>query len=174
MPGLGFKAARLIGQVIAILRTMGEEPGAWMLDTAIALYDRALADGWTERGIGGFVYTLDPTGAVAAPERMHWVVCEAASAARVLAELVPADRAEALAVDYARAVAWADSHARAGMGRWIHEVGPDGSVSMRVWEGRPDALTAARMLARGAAPIDLTVTGATMARARRAHGRGDE
>ena len=174
VPGLVFKAARLIGQVIAILRTMGEEPGAWMLDTAIALYDRALADGWTDRGIGGFVYTLDPTGAVAAPERMHWVVCEAASAARVLAELVPADRAEALAVDYARAVAWADSHARAGMGRWIHEVGPDGSVSMRVWEGRPDALTAARMLARGAAPIDLTVTGATMARARCAHGRGDE
>ena len=32
---------------------------------------------------------------------------------------------------------------------------------MRVWEGRPDALTAARMLARGAAPIYLTVTGAT-------------
>ena len=71
------------------------------------------------------------------------------------------DRAEDLAVDYARAVAWADSHARAGVGRWIHEIAPDGSVSMRVWEGRPDALTAARMLARGAAPIDLTVTGAT-------------
>ena len=50
------------------------------------------------------------------------------------------------------------------MGRWIHEVAPDGSVSMLVWEGRPDALTAARMLARGAAPIHLTVTGATAAR----------
>lgn len=98
------------------------------------------------------------------PQRMHWVVCEAASAARVLAEVVDPSRAEDLAVDYARAVAWADSHARAGMGRWIHEVAPDGSVSMLVWEGRPDALTAARMLARGAAPIHLTVTGATAAR----------
>ena len=161
LPGLGFKAARLIGQVCAILVHMGETPGPWMLDTAISLYERAHADGWTEDGVGGIVYTLDSTGIVVAPERMHWVVCEAASAARVLAELVVPDLAEDLAVDYARAVAWADSHARAGMGRWIHEIAPDGSVSMRVWEGRPDALTAARMLARGAAPIYLTVTGAT-------------
>ena len=145
----------------AILIHMGETPGPWMLDTAISLYERAHADGWTEDGVGGIVYTLDSTGIVVAPERMHWVVCEAASAARVLAELVVPDLAEDLAVDYARAVAWADSHARAGMGRWIHEIAPDGSVSMRVWEGRPDALTAARMLARGAAPIYLTVTGAT-------------
>lgn len=164
LPGLGFKAARLIGQVHAILTHMGEKPGPWMIDTATALYDRALADGWTDEGVGGIVYTLDPAGVVAAPQRMHWVVCEAASAARVLAEVVDPSRAEDLAVDYARAVAWADSHARAGMGRWIHEVAPDGSVSMLVWEGRPDALTAARMLARGAAPIHLTVTGATAAR----------
>ena len=164
LPGLGFKAARLIGQTYAILTHMGEQPGPWMIDTATALYDRALADGWTDEGVGGIVYTLDPTGVVAAPQRMHWVVCEAASAARVLAEVVDPSRAEDLAVDYARAVAWADSHARAGMGRWIHEVAPDGSVSMLVWEGRPDALTAARMLARGAAPIHLTVTGATAAR----------
>ena len=140
-----------------------------MLDTAEALYDRAHADGWTDRDIGGIVYTLGPDGLVAAPQRMHWVVCEAASAARVLAELVDPARAEALAVDYARAVAWADSHARAGVGRWIHEIAPDGSVSMLVWEGRPDALTAARMLARGAAPIYLTVTGATARVAPPAH-----
>ena len=164
LPGLGFKAARLIGQIHAILTHMGETPGPWMLDTAVSLYERAHADGWTDDGIGGIVYTLDATGVVVAPERMHWVVCEAASAARVLAEVVDPSRADKLAVDYARAIAWADSHARAGMGRWIHEVAPDGSVSMLVWEGRPDALTAARMLARGAAPIHLTVTGATAAR----------
>ena len=150
LPGLGFKAARLIGQTHAILTRMGETPCLWMLDTATALYDRALADGWTDQGIGG-------------------IVCEAASAARVLAELVEPDRADDLAVDYARAVAWADSHARAGAGRWIHEIAPDGTVSMHVWEGRPDALTAARMLARGAAPIDLTVTGATARAAAAAH-----
>ena len=160
LPGLGFKAARLIGQIHAILTHMGETPGPWMLDTAVSLYECAHADGWTDDGVGGIVYTLDATGVVVAPERMHWVVCEAASAARVLAELVDPDRVEDMAVDYARAVAWADSHARAGVGRWIHEIAPDGSVSMRVWEGRPDALTAARMLARGAAPIYLTVTGA--------------
>ena len=169
LPGLGFKAARLIGQTYAILARMGEPPSPWMLDTAEALYDRAHADGWTDRDIGGIVYTLGPDGLVAAPQRMHWVVCEAASAARVLAELVDPARAEALAVDYARAVAWADSHARAGVGRWIHEIAPDGSVSMLVWEGRPDALTAARMLARGAAPIYLTVTGATARVAPPAH-----
>ena len=164
LPGLGFKAARLIGQIHAILTHMGETPGPWMLDTAVSLYECAHADGWSDDGVGGIVYTLDATGVVVAPERMHWVVCEAASAARVLAEVVDPSRAEELAVDYARAIAWADSHARAGMGRWIHEVAPDGSVSMLVWEGRPDALTAARMLARGAAPIHLTVTGATAAR----------
>ena len=172
LPGLGFKAARLIGQTHAILTHMGEKPGPWMIDTATALYERALADGWTDQGVGGIVYTLDPAGQVAAPQRMHWVVCEAASAARVLAEVVDPSRAQNMAVDYARAIAWADSHARAGIGRWIHEVAPDGSVSMRVWEGRPDALTAARMLARGSAPIYLTVTGATArAGAPSPHGR---
>ena len=172
LPDLGFKAARLIGQTHAILTHMEEKPGPWMIDTATALYERALADGWTNEGVGGIVYTLDPAGQIAAPQRMHWVVCEAASAARVLAEVVDPSRAEDLAVDYARAIAWADSHARAGMGRWIHEVAPDGSVSMLVWEGRPDALTAARMLARGSAPIYLTVTGATArAGAPSPHGR---
>lgn len=67
LPGLGFKAARLIGQVYAILTHMGEKPGPWMIDTATALYERALADGWTNQGVGGIVYTLDPAGEVAAP-----------------------------------------------------------------------------------------------------------
>jgi len=64
LPGLGFKAARLIGQTYAILTHMGEKPGPWMIDTAPALYDRALADGWTTEGVGGIVYTLDPAGVV--------------------------------------------------------------------------------------------------------------
>ncbi len=50
------------------------------------------------------VYTLDSTGV--APERMHWVCAEAASAAA--SSLTREDDL----VDYARAVAWADSRTR--------------------------------------------------------------
>lgn len=160
VPGLGFKAARLIGQVSAILTRLGEAPSAWMLDTATALYDRALADGWTNTGVGGFVYTLDSQGNVAVPERVHWVTCEAAGAARVLAELVTPERAEELAIDYARAVAWADSHARAGQGRWTPVVGPDGCASTRACGDDSDALTAAHMMMRGSTPIHLSVAAA--------------
>ena len=58
LPGLGFKAARLIGQIHAILTHMGETPGPWILDTAVSLYECAHADGWTDDGVGGIVYTL--------------------------------------------------------------------------------------------------------------------
>ncbi len=88
-----------------------------------------------QRGRGVIVYTLDPAGVVAAPRACALGrVRGRQRAARVLAGSWTS-RAEDLAVDYARAIAWADSHARAGMGRWIHEVAPDGSVSMLVWEG---------------------------------------
>ena len=60
LPGLGFKAARLIGQICAILTHMGEKPGPWMIDTATALYDRALADGWTNEGVGSSTPSTPP------------------------------------------------------------------------------------------------------------------
>lgn len=150
LPGLGLRAVRLIARLARILDGLGEPPSPWMYDTAVAVYDRSQSDGWAQGG--GFLLSVDGAGHPSVESRMWWVACEALRAAHGLGQWASSrgDGATAarLATDYARTVAWTDERLRAGQGRWIHELAPDGSVSTRVWEGRPDAYAAAAALLR--------------------------
>ena len=150
LPGLGLRAVRLIARLARILDGLGEPPSPWMYDTAVAVYDRSQSDGWAQGG--GFLLSVDGAGRPSVESRMWWVACEALRAAHGLGQWASSrgDGATAarLATDYARTVAWTDERLRAGQGRWIHELAPDGSVSTRVWEGRPDAYAAAAALLR--------------------------
>lgn len=64
-----------------------DEPLAWLLDDAQALFRTAVADGWDVDGAEGLVYTVDWAGQPVVRQRMHWVVTEATSAAAVLARV---------------------------------------------------------------------------------------
>ncbi len=127
--GHGLEWSRLLLQLEAA-------GGAALTGAAVALYDRAVADGWQVDGAPGFVYTTDWDGAPVVRQRMHWVVAEAIAAAAALHRCTGEQR---YADDYAR---WWD-YATAYLldldgGSWWHELGPDNRPAAGTWVGKPD------------------------------------
>lgn len=134
--GHGLEWARLMLHLEAAGAT-----GADWADCAVALYDRAVADGWAADGADGFVYTTDWQGRPVVHTRMHWVVAEAIGAAATLHLRTNKER---FADDYARWWDYADrcllDHVH---GSWHHELAPDNTRSAGVWPGKADLYHAA-------------------------------
>lgn len=130
--GHGLEWARLL---LAVDGTLGVDAPAGLLDAAIALYDRAVADGWAADGAEGFVYTTDWDGVPVVRQRMHWVVAEAVNAAEALARVTGEARYRADAAtwwDYAR------RYLIDPAGSWHHELDPANRPAATVWPGKPD------------------------------------
>jgi mannose/cellobiose epimerase-like protein (N-acyl-D-glucosamine 2-epimerase family) len=130
-PGHAFEWARLLTEVNAA----GAAPDASLLDSAVALFHRAVAD--TDGGAAGFCYTTDWSGRPVVTERFHWVACEAILAADALRRAVPDDPRYGDRYD-----AWwrfADAHFvdREG-GSWRHELSAELAPSTTTWRGKPD------------------------------------
>ncbi|WP_062464614.1 AGE family epimerase/isomerase [Demequina soli] len=128
--GHGLEWARLMLSVDASLGTDN------LREAAIALYDRAVADGWDVDGEPGFVYTTDWSGAPVVRERMHWVLAEAVNAAEALRQVTGEPR---YAADAAAWWGYADAclvdHVD---GSWHHELDPWNRPARTVWPGKPD------------------------------------
>ncbi|MCL2594646.1 MAG: AGE family epimerase/isomerase [Promicromonosporaceae bacterium] len=107
-----------------------------LLPTAIALFDRAVADAWAADGADGFAYTTGWDGIPVVRARMHWVVCEAIATAHVLHERTGeqrfADWYERF-VEYAKKYLLDQEH-----GSWHHELDSDNRPAATVWPGKPD------------------------------------
>jgi mannose/cellobiose epimerase-like protein (N-acyl-D-glucosamine 2-epimerase family) len=131
--GHGLEWSRLLLQVDAALP--GRAPGT-LVPAAMALYERAVRDGWSVDGQPGFVYTTDWAGAPVVHTRMHWVVAEAIGAAAALHQVSGEAR---YAQDYAR---WWDFAAGflidRERGSWHHELDRSNVPSSKVWPGKPD------------------------------------
>lgn len=127
--GHGLEWARLLLQLEA-------SGGPDLTAPAVALYDRAVADGWQVDGAPGFVYTTDWDGTPVVRQRMHWVVAEAIAAAATLWRHTGEQR---FADDYAR---WWDYAARHLIdldgGSWWHELDPENRPAAGTWSGKPD------------------------------------
>jgi sulfoquinovose isomerase len=131
--GHGLEWARLL---LAVTGTPGAGAPAGLTDAAIALYDRAVADGWAADGADGFVYTTDWQGAPVVRERFHWVVAEAVNAARALEVAVGGER---YASDIARWWAYVDRYlVDREHGSWHHELDAANRPAATVWPGKPD------------------------------------
>jgi sulfoquinovose isomerase len=122
----------------------------WLLEAAVQLFDRAVADGWGA-GAGGLVYTVGHDGVPLVTDRLHWVTAEAIGAAAALAERTGDLRYEAW---YRRLWDWAEDHLldRTG-GSWHHEVDEDGRPSTRTWSGKPDVYHALQATLVGRLPL---------------------
>lgn len=124
--GHGFEWARLLAQ------TGVNE----FLTAATSIYDRAALDGWQPGPTPGFVYTTDWFGRPVVTERLHWVVCEAISAAATFARLTGDSRYES---DYRT---WwdvaADYFVDRENGSWHHELDERNEPASTVWSGKPD------------------------------------
>jgi mannose/cellobiose epimerase-like protein (N-acyl-D-glucosamine 2-epimerase family) len=107
----------------------------WLVPAAVALFDRAVSDGWYAEK-GGFAYTTDWDGTPVVERRFHWVVAEAIGVAATLERATGDSRfADWYAVfwEYARDVLIEP----AGTG-WLHEVDEDGTPVEQTWPGRAD------------------------------------
>lgn len=130
--GHGFEWARLLVQVAG---SLGVDSGG-VREAAVALYDRAVTDGWSADGADGFVYTTDWDGAPVVRSRMHWVLAEALNAASALGRLTGEER---YAEDERTWWRWADRHlVDHEHGSWFHELDPANRPAAEVWPGKPD------------------------------------
>ncbi|MDR1150878.1 MAG: AGE family epimerase/isomerase [Bifidobacteriaceae bacterium] len=132
-PGHGLEWSRLLLEARAALH---DDAPPWMLEAAIGLFDRAVADGWSEGSQPGFCYTTDVDGNAVVRARLHWVVAEALGAAatayRATGEAVYAEWYETW-WEYAARYVIDQEH-----GSWHHELTPDGVPSHDLWPGKPD------------------------------------
>ncbi|WP_298455687.1 AGE family epimerase/isomerase [uncultured Cellulomonas sp.] len=130
--GHGLEWARLLVAVDATL----PEPPPDLVDAAVHLADRAVADGWAADGADGFVYTTDWSGRPVVRARMHWVLAEAVSTADVLHRATGERRwADAAARWWAYADRYLVDHEH---GSWHHELDASNEPSDGTWSGKPD------------------------------------
>ena len=139
--GHALEWARLL---LAVDATLGDDAPAGLRAAALALYDRAVSDGWAADGEDGFVYTTDWAGVPVVRQRMHWVLAEAVGAAEALRKVTDEPR---YAHDLERWWAFADRHLidREG-GSWQHELDPENHPADTVWPGKPDVYHAYQAL----------------------------
>jgi mannose/cellobiose epimerase-like protein (N-acyl-D-glucosamine 2-epimerase family) len=129
--GHAFEWARLALHV----RSASGSDADGLLAAARALFDRAVRDGWAVDGADGFVYTTDWSGQPVVRLRMHWVLCEAISAAAALRTAT----GDPVYEDWYRL--WWDHAAELFIqpdGSWVHELDATNHPSATVWPGRPD------------------------------------
>jgi mannose/cellobiose epimerase-like protein (N-acyl-D-glucosamine 2-epimerase family) len=131
--GHGLEWSRLLLHLEA---SLGLQAPVWLRPSAIALFDRAVADGWSVDGADGFVYTTDWDGRPVVRDRMHWVVAEAIAAAAALHTRTGERRfAELAGVWWAYAEAYLFDRE---LGSWHHQLDAQNRVIGTVWPGKPD------------------------------------
>ncbi len=131
--GHGLEWSRLLLHLEA---SLGDHAPDWLLPSATALFDRAVADGWAVDGADGFIYTTDWNGRPVVRDRMHWVLAEAFAAAAAFSQRTGEDRYAELGRTW---WAYAERYLidREG-GSWHSQLNPQNQVIGTVWPGKPD------------------------------------
>lgn len=130
-PGHALEWSRLLMQ----LWHLSGRTRDWMTEAAIALFDKAVAEAWSEAR-GGFYYTLDWDGTPTMSNRFWWPCCEAAGAASVLHTVTKDPRFSewetriwhTIETDFI-------DHQNGG---WWPEVDETGAPRTTVFKGKPD------------------------------------
>jgi len=148
---------------LATATTLGGPEWDWATPAAVALTERAIADGWAVDGTDGFVYTTDWSGAPVVPARMHWVLTEALGAAWALQHATGEARWSA---EFERWWAYAKAHLldRVG-GSWYAELAPDNTPAAGTWSGKPDTYHAVQAMLLPRLPLMPSFASALAARA---------
>ncbi len=131
--GHGLEWSRLLLHLEAAL---GSQAPVWLRPASVALFDRAVADGWAADGADGFVYTTDWDGQPVVRDRMHWVAAEGIAAAAALHQRTGEQRFADLAGTW---WAYADRYLfDRELGSWHHQLDADNRPIGTVWPGKPD------------------------------------
>lgn len=131
--GHGLEWSRLL---LGVDLALGRDDSTGHHDAAVAIHDRAVADGWAVDGAEGFVYTTDWDGTPVVRQRMHWVLAEAVASATALHRATGEQRFADRAATW---WAYADRHLVDHVhGSWHHELDPQNRPASTVWSGKPD------------------------------------
>ena len=150
--GHGLEWARLFLH----LEAAGAKGADWA-EAAVALFDRAVADGWDDER-GGFVYTTDWEGTPVVADRMHWVVAEAIGAAATLWRRTGDERYARL---YERYWDYAAVHLiDRECGSWRHQLDGENRPADSTWRGKPDLYHAAQATLIPQLPLAPTMASA--------------
>ncbi len=164
-PGHGLEWGRLLLHLEAATATGPGSEDSALLATAIALFDRAVADAWAADGADGFAYTTDWTGAPVVRTRMHWVVTEGIATAAALYERTGDER---FAQWYSTWWEYAQRHLLdLENGSWHHELDPQNVPAATVWPGKPDVYHALQCTLIPRLPLAPMLAGALKAGALR-------
>ena len=131
--GHGLEWSRLLLELEAAL---GDDAPPWLATAAVALFDRAVADGWDADGAEGFVYTTDWSGRPVVRDRMYWVLAEALAAAATLHQRTGDTRYTELFAEWWRYAERFVLDRR--LGSWRHQLDADNRLTDTVWPGKPD------------------------------------
>ena len=138
-PGHALEWSRLALSARDALLALGDEVPPFITPAAIALVQRAVADGWAADGADGFVYTTDWDGKPVVRQRMHWVLAEGLGAAVALHRATGEQRwADAFDAWWAYAEQYLIDRER---GSWHHELDPGNQPAggdLATWVGKPD------------------------------------
>ncbi|KAK1184363.1 AGE family epimerase/isomerase [Streptomyces sp. NBS 14/10] len=115
--------------------SLGAAAPAWLLDDAVALFEKAVACGWNADGLPGFVYTIDWNEQPVVTSRLHWVIAEAISAA---AALYQATGDVGYKNWYHQFWDHAGSFIDRAHGSWHHELDANLRPADMIWQGKPD------------------------------------
>jgi sulfoquinovose isomerase len=134
--GHGLEWSRLLIQLRAGLNSAGFGDHPQLLDSAIALFNRAVEDGWAVDGADGFVYTVGWEGKPVIRQRLHWVLCEGLGAAAALSKAT----GEVIYADwYSTWWEFAQKHHIDGeAGSWHHELDSQNRPSATIRDGKAD------------------------------------
>jgi sulfoquinovose isomerase len=157
-PGHSFEWSRLLLGLEAAL----PDPPTWLAEAAVALFDRAVADGRPRNGGPGFVYTVDMNGEPVVTALLHWVICEAVLAADALHRRT----GDARFAD-AQAQWWTEIDSyfldRTG-GSWWHELDENLRPAATTWTGKPDGYHSYQALLFPSLPLAPTAATALQRR----------
>lgn len=127
IPGHGFEWSRLCLE----LASRSTPNQSWLTETAKRLYERAKTDSFHSNG---FHYTTDLEGKPIITLRMHWVVCEAISAAAELAKRFPQSDYKSDLEEFVNLAA--ANYIKKDF--WIHELDENNQPSNQIWQDNPD------------------------------------
>ncbi len=158
--GHGLEWSRLVLHLEAAL---GAQAPVWLRPAAVALYERAVDDGWAVDGADGFVYTTDWAGTPVVRDRMHWVLAEAIATATCLHERT----GDPTFADHAGTYwAYAQQHLfDLELGSWHHQLDEQNRPIGTVWPGKPDIYHAVQAMLIPQLPLAPTLAAALAARA---------
>ena len=132
VPGHWFEWVRLV----LTLQSLPGSRVSWAQEAAIAMFDRAVLDGWDDCN-GGVLYSTDLAGgAPINTDKMYWTVAEAVGAAVYLAAATDDVQYE----HWYRAF-WNEIEAHVidrEHGSWKHQQAADGTLKADIWPGKPD------------------------------------